>query len=435
MAVSSGAKKALVLAGALIGVAALLVGIGHWRAHDLVAGDVVWHAEVDQGSHESVVVGDRVYTYGKGVLSIRDLSDGRTIAEEYVDGTWALVGDGGHVAVVSIEQITVLDRDGAQMWQRRFDDLHNPFAISRDGELDAVACAEKTCSTVHLDAAGTETSRAVQRRSPRLERPASIGNGTIDDDRVRRIPAFTTDVDPKTHTVREVRDGRPVGTPIRLMDDHVAAQVGDLLVGVDREDGICTFTATQAGDPAWETSTSCPELGFPYVDVFADRIYLSDRTDQTVEVVTTDLDGREANSFSIDAGEPSDARRTELTPTPDAVVLTLTDRVVAYSPTSGKKLWTEKLPKTSRAILDESKRIHPGVSVDGPVVDVYSNAPEPLAALALGRDVPSYTHSFIDAVSGEVTAELAAPWGSRVHGLDDGRVLVVASDDMWLVSP
>ncbi|MFE4002226.1 hypothetical protein ACFX43_25945 [Nocardioides sp. YIM B13467] len=435
MAVSSRAKKALIAVGSLAGVAALLVGIGHWRAHDLMAGDVVWHAEVEQGSHESVVVNDRIYTYGDSLLTIRDLADGTTVAEENLDGTWAYVGDGGHVAVVSIGQITMLDRDGEQMWQRRFDDLHNPLAISPDGALDTVVCARKVCSTVRFDASGEETSAAVQRRSPDLQAPASIGHGTTDDSRVRRIPAFATDLDPKTHTVREVRDGKPVGEPIALMDDHVAAQVGDLLVGVDRVDGTCTFTATRAGEPAWRTATACPDLGFPYVDVFTDRIYLTNRTAGAYDVVTTDLEGRKATSFSIDAEPASDAERTDLAPTPDAVVLTLTDQIVAYSPTTGKKLWTEKLNRTSRAALDKTTKIYPGVQVSGPIVDLYDNAPEPLAALAIGRDVPSYTHSFIDAASGEVSAKLAAPWGSVAHGLDDGRVLVVGSDDMWLVSP
>ncbi|SDK86751.1 PQQ-like domain-containing protein [Nocardioides sp. YR527] len=434
MAVAPGTKKALIAVGALAGVGALLVGLGHWRAHELVAGDVAWHAEVEHGSDEAVVVRDRVYTYDDDRLTIRDLRSGKVVAEEPLDGIWAHVGDGGHVAAGGIEQIAMYDRDGDQAWQRAVDDNYQPIAISADGELDAVVCTEKGCSTVHFDASGRETSRT-PRLSPDLATPAFIGYGTFEERSVRRVPTIATDIDPATHTVRQVRDGKPLGSPIQLLDDHTAAQVGDLLVGVSRQNGTCTFTATRAGIRAWTTSTPCSDLGYPAVDVFADRIYLNDPTDDGYEIVTTDLDGRQANSFKIRTGPTDETDRIQLSPTPDAVVLTLTDQVSAYSPTTGERLWTEKLDRTSHDVLEKSTKIYPGILVSGPVVDRYANGPQPLTELAVGRDMPAYRHTFVDAASGDETAQLAAPYGSLPYGLDDGRVLMLGDDDIWLVSP
>ncbi|NGN92669.1 PQQ-binding-like beta-propeller repeat protein [Nocardioides sp. KC13] len=435
MAVSSGAKKALVSVGVLAVIGALLVGIGHWRAHDLMAGDVVWHTKVDDGPQEAVVVRDRIYTYEDDRLAIRDLSTGRTVAEEYQDGILAHVGDSGHVALVDLEHVTVYDRDGRQQWHRALDDIYQPIAISLDGQVDAIVCSEqKKCSTVHFDASGRETSRT-QRSSPDLAAPAFIGYGTLEDPLVRRVPTIATDIEPESHTVHQTRDGKPLGSPIQVMDDHVAAQVGDLLVGVDRKDGTCTFTATRAGAPAWKTSTRCPDLGFPEVDVFANRIYLNDRSEDAYEIVTADLQGRQASSFRIRTGPTSESERLQLSPTPNSVVLTLTDQISAYSPTTGKRLWVKKLNRTSHDALEKTKKIYPGIDVSGPVIDHYDNAPRTLAELAVGRDVPSYVHTFIDAESGDESAELAAPYGSIMQGLDDGRVLVLGPDDMWLVSP
>lgn len=434
MAVAPGAKKTLIVAGALVGVGALLVGIGHWRADDLVTGDVTWHTTVDDSADEVVVVRDRIYTYDDDRLTIRDLSSGEVVAEERVDGTWAHVGDGGHVAAVGLEQITMYDRDGEQMWHRATNDLHQPIAIGTDGQLDTIVCAGKACSTVHFDASGRVTSRT-PRRSTDLATPAFIGYGTFDETRVRRIPTVATDIDPATHTVWQVRGGEPLGEPIRLLDDHTAAQVGDLLVGVSRTSDTCTFTATRAGIPAWTSSTPCPQLGFPEVDVFAGRIYLTDPTDDGYDVVSADLEGRQATSFRIETGPAEESDRVQLTPTPDAVVLALTDEVSAYSATTGERLWSEKLSRTSHDALEESTRIYPGIEVSGAVVDRYGNGRQPLTRLAVGRDVPEYTHTFIDAASGAETAQLAAPYGSVAYGLEDGRVLVHGRDDMWLVSP
>lgn len=434
MAVSPGAKKALIAVGVLVGVGALLVGIGHWRAHDLTAGDVVWHTTVDHDADEAVVVRDRIYTYDDDQLTIRDLETGKVLAEEVQDGTWAHIGDGGHVVTVSNEQIAVYDRDGEQAWQRAMDDLYHPIAISEDGQLDTVVCDKKACSTVHFDASGQETSRT-PRLSPDLATPAYIGHGTFEDTRIRRVPTIPTDIDPKTHTIQQVRDGKPLGDPIRLVDDHTAAQVGDLLVGVSRENGTCTFTATRAGTPAWMTSTPCPDLGFPDVDVFANRIYLNNHSDDAYDIVTADLDGRRATSFQVKTGPTAEPDRTRLSPTPDAVVLTLTDQISAYSPTNGRRVWAEELTRNSRDVLDESKRLYPGIEVSGPVVDRFENGPGGLADLAIGRKVPAYAHTFIASGTGEETSQLAAPYGSVAHGLEDGRVLVLGSDDIWLVSP
>lgn len=434
MAVSSSTKKVLVSVGVLVGVGALLVGIGHWRAHDLVAGDVVWHTEVDRDAGEAVVVRDRIYTYEDDQLTIRDLGTGKVLAEDLQDGTWAHVGDGGHVATVGIEQVAMYGRNGELVWQKAMDDLYHPIAISLDGQLDTVVCGEKACSTVHFDASGQETSRT-PRLSPDLVTPAYIGSGTFAETHVRRVPTIPTDTDPKTHSVQQLRDGKPLGAPIRLIDDHTAAQVGDLLVGVSRENGTCTFTGTRAGARAWTTATPCPDLGFPEVDVFADRIYLNNPSDDAYDIVTADLEGRRATSFRVRTGPTSESDRTQLSPTPDAVVLTLTDQVSAYSPTTGKRLWTEKLNRTSHDALEKTKKIYPGIEVSGPVIDQYENAPQALAGLAIGRDVPAYTHTYIDAASGKESAALAAPYGVTSLGLDDGRVLVLGDDDLWLVAP
>lgn len=85
MAVSSGARRALISVAVVIIACGVVIGIAHWRAHDLVAGDVVWHTE--DGADEAVVVRDRIYTYGRDVLTIRDLSTGEPIARERQDGT------------------------------------------------------------------------------------------------------------------------------------------------------------------------------------------------------------------------------------------------------------------------------------------------------------------------------------------------------------
>lgn len=439
MAVSPGAKKALIAIAILIGVGALLVGLGHWRAHDLMAGDVVWHTTVDHAADGAVVVRGRIYTYDDDQLTIRDLRTGRVLAEELQDGTWAHVGDGGHVATVSIEQVAMYDRNGKQAWQQAMDDLYHPIAISEDGQLDAVVCAEKACSTVHFDASGQETSRT-PRLSPDLATPAYIGYGTFEDARIRRVPTIATDIDPKANTVHQVRDGRPLGDPIPLVDGHTAAQVGDLLVGVSRENGTCTFAATRAGTPAWTTTTPCPELGFPEVDVFEDRIYLNSSSDNGssdngYDVITADLEGRGATSFRVKVDPTTESDRIRLSPTSETVVLTLTDQISAYSPTTGKRLWTEQLNRTSHDVLEKTKKIYPGIEVSGPIVDRYGNDSRPLAMLAVGRDLPAYTHAFIDSESGKETARLAAPYGSVAHGLEDGRVLVLGREEMWLVSP
>ena len=433
MAVSPGAKKALIAVGVLTVAGALLVGIGHWRAHDLVAGDVVWHTEVDRAAGEAVVVRGRIYTYEDDQLVIRDLGTGKVIAEELQDGNWAHVGDGGHVATVGVEQIAMYDRNGKLAWQQATDDLYHPIAISLDGQLDAVVCEEKACSTVHFDAAGQETTRT-PRLSPDLATPVYVGSGTFEDTHVRRVPTIATDIDPKTHSVRQLRDGKPLGAPITLLDDHTAAQVGDLLVGVSRENGTCTFTATRAGTRAWTTTTPCPELGFPEVDVFADRIYLNSRSRDAYDIVTTDLEGRRASSFRVSTGPIEESDRTQLSPTPAAVVLTVTDQISAYSPTTGKRLWTEDLSRTSHDVLEKTKKVYPGVEVSGPVIDRFGNDSRPVAQLAVGRDLPAYTHTFIDSESGKESAKLAAPYGSVAHGLEDGRVLVLGRDDVWLVS-
>ena len=435
MAVSSGATKALISGAVAIAVCALVVGVAHWRAHDLVAGDVVWHTEIDRDASEAVVVRDRIYTYEDDQLTIRDLGTGKTVAEEYQDGTWAHIGDGGHAAVVDIESIAMYDRDGREAWHQRMDDLYLPIAISRDGQLDAIACPEKgTCITVHFDASGRETSRT-RRESPDLWTPAFIGTDSFEDHpSVQRAPTIPTGTDSKQSAAFQVRDGKPFGPSVEVMDD-VAAQVGDLLVGMTRKDGTCTFDAVRAGEQAWTSSTPCPDLGYPKVDVFTNRIYVTNPSGDAYDVVTADLEGRRATSFRVRTGPSSESDRTQLSPTSDAVVLALTDQVSAYSPTTGKRLWTKKLNRASHDALEKTKKIYPGIEVSGPVIDQYENAPQALAGLAVGRDVPAYTHTYIDAASGKESAELAAPYGVASLGLDDGRVLVLGDDDLWLVAP
>ncbi|MEU6138019.1 hypothetical protein [Nocardioides sp. NPDC047086] len=434
MAVSSGAKKALVSVGVLVCVGALVLGIGHWRAHDLISGDVLWHMAAEDNGDEAVVVHDRIYTYDSDRLTIRDLESGKTVAEEYQDGTWAFVGDGGHVAVVDIDSIAMYDRDGEEAWHRTTGDLYQPIAISGNGTLDAIACSEKSaCVTARFDVSGRVTSRS-SRGSTDLWTPTVIGVDTFEDHpSVRRVPTIATDIDPKKRAVFQVRDGEPFGPAVDVTDD-VAAQVGDLLVGMARADGTCTFGAVRAGERAWTTSTPCPDLGSPKVDVFADRVYATNPSGDAYDVVTTDLEGRRATSFRIETGPISEKDRIQLSLTPDAVVLTLTDRIAAYSPTTGKELWNQKLSRTSHDALDEVKRIYPGVEVTGPIVDRYGNGPQSLAALAIGRDIPEYTHTYIDALSGEESAALAAPYGVSSLGLEDGRVLVLGDDDIWLVA-
>ena len=435
MAVSSGATKALISGAVAIAVCALVVGIAHWRAHDLVAGDVVWHAEVGGSVDETVVVRDRIYTYQDDVLTIRDLASGKMIAEDRLDGTWARVGDSGDVAVLGIARIAMYDRDGNQMWAKELDDLHMPIAISPDGQLDAIRCSESDkCVLVHFDSSGTVTSRT-PRRALDLGSPAYIGTDTLDDSQlVQRVPTVPVDIDPKTRSAYQVRDGKRWGSPVGVMDEHVAAQVGDLLVGVSRKDGICTFAAVRSGVQAWTTTTPCPDLGFPKIEVFADRIYLTNLSRGAYDVVTSDLEGRRASTFRVETGMTSESDRQLLEPTPSGVVLIQTDRISAYS-TTGKRLWTNALSRNSRDALDESKRLYPGIAVSGPVVDRFENGPSGLASLAIGRKVPAYTHTFISSRTGEETSQLAAPYGSVPYGLDDGRVLVLGSDDMWLVAP
>lgn len=432
---SSGATKALISGAVAIAVCALVVGIAHWRAHDLVAGDVVWHAEVGSSVDETVVVRDRIYTYQDDVLTIRDLASGKMIAEDRLDGTWARVGDSGDVAVLGIARIAMYDRDGNQAWAKELDDLHMPIAITPDGQLDAIRCSESDkCVLVHFDSSGTVTSRT-PRRALDLGSPAVIGTSTFDDGQlVQRVPTVPVDIDSKTHSAYQVRDGKRWGSPVGVMDEHTVAQVGDLLVGVSRKDGTCTFAAVRSGVPEWTTTTTCPDLGFPEVDVFADRIYLTNFADGAYDVVTSDLEGRRATAFRVDTGTTTDSDRQLLEPTPDAVVLTQTDRISAYSMT-GKRLWTETLSRNSRDALDKSERLYPGIVVSGPVVDRFESGPSGLAGLAIGRKVPGYTHTFISSRTGEETSQLAAPYGSVPYGLDDSRVLVLGSDDMWLVSP
>ncbi|MFJ2759546.1 hypothetical protein ACIO3S_28380 [Nocardioides sp. NPDC087217] len=436
MAVSSGAKKTLISVAVLVAACALIVGIAHWRAHDLVAGDVAWHVEISDGGDEAVVVRDRIYTYEDDVLTIRELSSGREIAEDYLDGTWARVGDSGDVAVVSIDGLAMYDRSGDQVWHQTLDDLHMPIAISTDGELDAVRCAEdEGCTLVHFDAAGTITS-STSRESLDLGIPAVVGVTTLDDSRlVQRVPTVPVDIDPETRSAFQVRNGKRWGAPVAVMDDHVAAQVGDLLVGMSRKDGTCTFSAVRAGVRAWTTSTPCPDLGFPIVDVFANRIYVTNLSGRAYDVVTADLEGRRASAFQVEVDPASESDdRQLLKPAPDAVVLIQSDRIAAFSPT-GKRLWSQDLDRRSRGSVDESKRLYPGVAVSGPIIDRFENGPDGVAGLAIGRKLPAYTHTFVDSGSGEETARLAAPYGSVPYGLDDGRVLMLGNDDMWLVSP
>ena len=434
MAVSSGAKKALVSVGVLACIGALLVGIGHWRAHDLIAGDVAWHLAAEDSGDDAVVLRDRIYTYDHDRLTIRDLETGKRIAEEYQDGAWAFVGDGGHVAVVDAESIAVYDQDGVEAWHHAMDDFYQPIAISLDGELDAIACSEtRGCVIARFDVSGRETSRA-SRGSTDLWTPTFIGVDTFEDHpTVRRVPPVATGVDPERGMVFQVRDGEQFGPAVEITDD-VAAQVGDLLVGMSRADGACTFDAVRAGKRAWTTSTPCPDLGYPKVEVFTDRIYVTNPSGDAYDVVTADLEGRRATSFRIKTGPTSEKDRIQLSPTPEAIVLTLTDRIAAYSPTTGKKLWGQTLSRTSHDALDEARRIYPGVEVSGPVIDRSGNGPQSLAALAVGRDVPAYTHTYLDALSGEESAELAAPYGVSSLGLEDGRVLVLGDDDIWLVA-
>ncbi|MDQ4112312.1 MAG: hypothetical protein M3306_14620, partial [Actinomycetota bacterium] len=218
----------------------------------MVAGDVVWHAEVGGGVDETVVVRDRIYTYQDDVLTIRALASGKMIAEDRLDGNWARVGDGGDVAVLGIARIAMYDRDGNQVWAKELDDLHMPIAISSDGQLDAIRCSESDkCVLVHFDSTGTMTSRT-PRRALDLGSPAVIGTSTFDDDQiVQRVPTVPVDIDPKTHSAYQVRDGKRWGSPVGVMDEHAAAQVGDLLVGVSRKDGTCTFTAVRSGVKEW----------------------------------------------------------------------------------------------------------------------------------------------------------------------------------------
>ncbi|MFE6510437.1 hypothetical protein ACFVDI_25100 [Nocardioides sp. NPDC057767] len=434
MAVSSGAKKALVSFGVLVCVGALLVGIGHWRAHDLVSGDVVWHVAAEDSGDEAVVVRDRIYTYDNDQLTIRDLGSGKQIAEENQVGAWAFVGDGGHVVVVGNESIATYDRDGEDLWHRTMDDLYLPIAISRDGGLDAVACSEKSgCVTAHFDVSGRETSRT-SRGSTDLWTPVVIGFDTFENHpSVRRVPTIATDIDPTKRSAFQIRDGEPFGPAVDITDD-VAAQVGDLLVGMSRKDGTCHFAATRAGKRAWTTSTACPDLGYPKVEVFTDRIYVSNPSGDAYDVVTTDLEGRRATSFRIKTGPTSEEDRTRLSPTPDSIVLTRTDQIAGYSPTTGKRLWSENLSRTSDGASDGTKKVYPGIEVNGPVIDRYGNGPQSLATLAIGSDVPAYTHTYLDATSGEESAELAAPYGVSALGLEDGRVLVIGDDDIWLVA-
>jgi hypothetical protein len=203
---------------------------------------------------------------------------------------------------------------------------------------------------------------------------------------------------------------------------------------MSRKDGTCHFAATRAGKRAWTSSTPCPDLGYPKVEVFTDRIYVTNPSGDAYDVVTADLEGRRATSFRIETGPTSEKDRVQLSPTPDALVLTLTDQIAGYSPTTAKRLWSQKLSRTSHDASDETKRLYPGVEVSGPVIDRYGNATGSLATLAVGRDVPAYTHTYLDAGSGEKSAELAAPYGVSSIGLEDGRVLVLGDDDIWLVA-
>lgn len=307
------------------------------------------------------------------------------------------------------------------------------MAVSSGATKALVSVGVLACVGAQFDVSGRVTSRT-SRGSTDLWTPVVIGVDTFEEHpSVRRVPTIATGIDPTKRSAFQVRDGEPFGPAVEVTDD-VAAQVGDLLVGMARKDGTCHFTATRAGRRAWTTSTPCPDLGYPKVEVFTDRIYVTNPSGDAYDVVTADLEGRRATSFRIETGPTSEEDRTQLSPTPDAIVLTLTDQIAAYSPTTGKRLWSEKLSRTSDGASDGTEKVYPGIEVSGPIVDRYGNGPQALATLAIGRDVPAYTHTYLDATSGEESAELAAPYGVSSLGLEDGRVLVLGDDDIWLVA-
>lgn len=497
MAVSSGLRKRLIVAAALVGAFGLLVGYAHWYVHDLETGDVAWSAptaygRTDADQVEIVVVAGRIYTYDRRRLVIRDLRTGRPIAVTnpagfqpqvaggcrpaarydprrrgaYFSfspsgkllicpmqtarrdaianaGPQAYVGDGGQVALFNAarHRLAFYSRDGKELWNHDGGPVGTPLAIGADGGLDVISCHGTSCDTVHYDDAGHVTARTA-RRSRNLARAATIdspGRSPYAAEPILiRVPPVPIDID--GHSTYQLRDGRRWGTAVATTDGHTLAQVGDLLVGLSRRGGTCVFAAVRSGRPAWTTSTPCPGLGTPALTVFAHRLYAY--TDDGkwgrnggAAVVSTDLDGVRAVHTYIRRPIPPNQGDFRVEPAPRVLIISTDREAVAYSPTTGAELWQLDLHHNSGYTDDAGH--HENVGPSGAIVELVRDTRPPWPQLAIGRDTPPRTLSLLDPVTGDTLASVGTSrWQAGAsYGTADGAVIVIDGDRIRLVRP
>lgn len=421
-------------------VSAALVGVGHWRIHRLQTADVGWSAPSIEG--EVAVVGRRAYVFDRasGQIAIHRLSDGRSRIIE-VPGTIRMaLGESGEFATASLDgRLAFYSPDGHEEWARRISTTPTVTAVG-DGDLAYRTCTRRRCTLSHLAATGKVDWR---RPSRRVGGAAGVLLGedvlAASPSDLSVVPSFPIEVTGQTAV--QIRGGSPLGRSVTYTGSVGLVQYADVLIGISRRGATCSYQAVRAGEPLWHTSLDCSVLGAPFhpsfdaPTVYRDRLFVSYDGRRGVARVAS-IDTATGRARLLDVGplgsDSTSARHLYLLP--QAIVRQDGRHLTGLSVSTGRPVWRTSAKGGSDDPLD-GHRLIPAVEASDGTIATKAETPRLWAGLALGRDTPADTSTFLDPRTGGVVAHLAARRQYSVTGVGDGRALVLADARMYLVDP
>lgn len=426
-------RRRIALIGAVVVAGGLVVGYAHVRLHRLETADVAWSAPSIQG--DTAVADGRAYTYDPSDgLRINQLSDGTSVADDFVGGNRMYLGRSGHFAVLDLDQMTFYSPTGKKLWTRQLPDRDpltaKPQAIG-DGTIAFQECRGKTCALVNLDEDGEtlwrqpldEATPSSSIHTEDVQQPPS----KTSTPNLRLVPSVPVQVQGGRLTALD-ETGAPQGESIRAKDSTI---VGDLLIELGHEGDECTYRAVRGGTVQWTSRARCEgdstfEREPLYVLALSDRLYATySGADNTSRMVSLDLETGRTTGFDFIYDSGSRTSTTSVHVGDDVVVKQDKRRLTGISPATGKVLW--------RYTDHGGNELYPAVEVTGDTVNILTAPRDVWRTLAVGHEYPNSSITFLDARSGRTRAHFMREsiYGTTVA--PGGGTLVTADDQLFLV--